>query len=128
MHLYDIRELPDHVDRIMTTSVPDPIPHRLDRGADGRTTGPALDGFAQFFFDTEGMAHSVYYTGNRQHPALLVMPEIAGFSPGLLLLVRRLAAARFQIYVPWLFGPFGRRRPVRNALQPLRFARVRPLA
>lgn len=101
----------------MTTSVPDPIPHRLDRGADGRTTGPALDGFAQFFFDTEGMAHSVYYTGNRQHPALLVMPEIAGFSPGLLLLVRRLAAARFQIYVPWLFGPFGRRAPVRNALR-----------
>jgi dienelactone hydrolase len=38
-------------------------------------------------------------------------------SPGLLLFAQRLVEAGFQIYVPWLFGPFGKRAPVRNALR-----------
>lgn len=29
----------------------------------------------------------------------------------------RLLAARFQVYVPWLFGPFGKRAPLRNAVR-----------
>lgn len=45
------------------------------------------------------------------------MPEIAGFSPGLMLFVERLVGARFQVYVPWLFGPMGKRQPTRNALR-----------
>lgn len=63
------------------------------------------------------MAHPVYYTGRREDPVLLVLPEIAGFSPGMLLLVERLAAARYRVFVPWLFGPFGKRAPFRNALR-----------
>ncbi|HEY0342538.1 MAG TPA: hypothetical protein VGC34_17190, partial [Steroidobacteraceae bacterium] len=47
----------------------------------------------------------------------LLMPEIAGFSPGMLQFAARLRGARFQVYVPWLFGPFGQRTPVRNAIR-----------
>jgi dienelactone hydrolase len=47
----------------------------------------------------------------------LLMPEIAGLSPGLLLFAGRLIEARFQVYVPWLFGPLARRAPVRNAMR-----------
>ncbi len=101
----------------MSPPVAIPIPDRRGAAAENPAKGPPLEGFDQFFFEAQGMGHSVYYTGGRQHPALLVLPEIAGFSPGLLLLVERLARARFQVYVPWLFGPFGRRAPVRNALR-----------
>ena len=45
------------------------------------------------------------------------MPELAGFSPGLLQFAARLKDARFQVYVPWIFGPFGRRTPLRNAMR-----------
>jgi len=45
------------------------------------------------------------------------MPEIAGFAPGLRLFALRLVEAGFQVYVPWLFGPFGERAPVRNAMR-----------
>ena len=82
-----------------------------------RAEGPALEGFDQFFFAAEGMGHAVYHTGSRQDPPLLVLPEIAGFSPGLLLFVERLKRAGFQVYVPWLFGPFRKRARVRNALR-----------
>ena len=79
--------------------------------------GPALEGFEQFFFEAHGMGHPVYRAGRPGDPVLLVLQEIAGFSPGLLLFARRLLDARFQVCVPWLFGPFGRRAPVRNALR-----------
>lgn len=81
-----------------------------------RRRGPPLAGFAQFAFATGDISHTVYYAGDRRDPPLLLMPEIAGFAPGLLLFAQRLTAARFQIYMPWLFGPFGRRAPVRNGL------------
>ena len=45
------------------------------------------------------------------------MPEIAGFSPGLRLFAERLIEARFRVYMPWLFGPFGKRAPLRNAVR-----------
>ena len=79
--------------------------------------GPALQGYAQFSFTSGDFTHSVYHSGNRADPALLVMPEIAGFSPGVLQFAERLVEARFQVYIPWLFGPFRRRAPARNALK-----------
>jgi dienelactone hydrolase len=75
-----------------------------------------LAGFAQFCFESGESAHVVYYSGSRGDPPLLLMPEIAGFSPGLLMFAERLINAGFQVYIPWLFGPFGKRAPVRNAL------------
>ncbi|MEJ0038225.1 MAG: dienelactone hydrolase family protein [Gammaproteobacteria bacterium] len=79
--------------------------------------GPALAGFEQFFFESHGMGHPVYRSGNERAPMLLLLQEIAGFSPGLLLFARRLTDAGFQVCIPWIFGPFGRRAPVRNALR-----------
>jgi dienelactone hydrolase len=81
------------------------------------TNGPVLEGFAQFSFASGEFQHCVYYAGDPADPPILLMPEIAGFSPGLLLFAQRLVRARFQIYVPWLFGPFGRRAPARNAIK-----------
>jgi dienelactone hydrolase len=80
-------------------------------------TGPALEGYAQFRFTAGDFSHNVYHGGERKHPPLLLMPEIAGFSPGLLQFAARLQQARFQVYVPWLFGPFGQRTPIRNAMR-----------
>lgn len=77
----------------------------------------ALDGFTSFPFEARAITHWVYHAGNRSDPALLVMPEIAGVAPGLIAFVQRLVAARFQVYVPWLFGPLGKRAPLRNALR-----------
>ena len=82
-----------------------------------RVAGPARDGFEQFSFASGGVAHPVYYAGDDRAPSLLVLPELAGFSPGLLMFAERLIAARFRVYVPWLFGPFGQRAPLRNAIR-----------
>ena len=76
-----------------------------------------LAGFEQFSFASGTIHHAVYYAGDRRDPALLLMPELAGFSPGLLQFARRLTQSRFQVYVPWLFGPFGERAPLRNGLR-----------
>jgi dienelactone hydrolase len=78
---------------------------------------PELDGFGAFSFEAQQITHRVYHTGSASDPALLVLPEIAGFSPGLIGFAQRLVAARFQVYVPWLFGRFGKRAPVRNAIR-----------
>jgi dienelactone hydrolase len=80
-------------------------------------TGPPLEGYAQFRFAAGELSHNVYHGGEQGDPPLLLMPEIAGFSPGLLQFAARLRQARFQVYVPWLFGPFGERTPVRNAMR-----------
>ena len=93
-----------------------PIPDVILPGRDGMT-GPVLEGFAQFSFASGDSSHCVYYAGDRADPPLLLMPEIAGLSPGLLMFAERLARARFQVYIPWLFGPFGRRAPARNAIK-----------
>ena len=81
------------------------------------TVGPPLEGFEQSFFEAHGMGYPVYRAGNAGDPVLLVLQEIAGFSPGLLLFARRLMASGFQVCVPWMFGPFGKRAPVRNAVR-----------
>jgi dienelactone hydrolase len=81
------------------------------------TVGPPLEGFEQFFFEAHGMGHPVYHAGKKGDPVLLVLQEIAGLSPGLLLFARRLMGSGFQVCIPWIFGPFGRRAPVRNAIR-----------
>jgi dienelactone hydrolase len=92
------------------------IPDRIN-STGPRRRAPELDGFAQFAFEEDDIAHTVYYKGERRDPVLVVLPEIAGLSPGLLLFIDRLIAARFQVYVPWLFGPLGQRAPARNVLR-----------
>jgi len=82
-----------------------------------QSNAPALAGFESCRFEAHDIAHWVYHTGDRRHAPILVLPEIAGVSPGLLLFIERLVKARFQIYVPWLFGALGARAPVRNALR-----------
>lgn len=79
--------------------------------------GPPLEGYAQFRFAAGKFSHTVYYAGEPCDPPLLLMPELAGFSPGLLQFAARLKDARFRVYVPWLFGPFGQRTPLRNAMR-----------
>lgn len=76
----------------------------------------ALAGYAQFEFSSGQIAHRVYFAGDTQDPPLLLMPELAGLAPGLLLFAARLRQAGYCVYLPWLFGPLGRRAPVRNAL------------
>ena len=78
---------------------------------------PVLQGFSPFTFAYADMTHSVFHAGSAGKPPLLLMPEIAGVSPGLLLFANRLIEAGYQIYLPWLFGPLGERAPVRNALK-----------
>lgn len=92
------------------------MPDEIAPGA-GRVAGPALERFEQFSFAAGASAHPVYYAGDNRSAPLLLLPEIAGFSPGLLLFAERLIEARFRVYVPWLFGPFGKRAPVRNAVR-----------
>jgi dienelactone hydrolase len=82
-----------------------------------RVAGPALDGFEQFSFASGRDVHPVYYAGDPLDPLLLLLPELAGFSPGLRMFAERLIAARFRVYMPWLFGPFGKRAPLRNGIR-----------
>jgi dienelactone hydrolase len=82
-----------------------------------RVAGPALERFEQFSFASARLAHPVYYAGDDRSPPLLLLPEIAGFSPGLRMFAERLIDARFRVYVPWLFGPLGKRAPLRNAIR-----------
>lgn len=70
-----------------------------------------------FNFEAHGIANRIYRAGDASHPPLLVLPEIAGVAPGLLMFAERLVAAGYQVYIPWLFGPLGERAPVRNALR-----------
>jgi dienelactone hydrolase len=93
-----------------------PIP---DATAPGivRMRGRPIGRFDQFFFAAGGLAHPVYYAGDHRAPSVVLLPEIAGFSPGLRMLAERLIDARLRIFVPWLFGPLGRRAPLRNAIR-----------
>lgn len=79
--------------------------------------GRAIGRFDQFFFASGRLAHPVYYAGDHKDPPVLLLPEIAGFSPGLRLFAERLIDARFRAFVPWLFGPLGTRAPLRNGIR-----------
>ncbi len=90
--------------------------------------GRALGSFDQFFFAHGRLAHPVYYAGDQEAPPVLLLPEIAGFSPGLIMFAERLIDARFRIFVPWLFGTLGVRAPLRNGIRlcvSSEFARLR---
>lgn len=89
----------------------------VDEAGIARAGGPPLEGFQQFSFAAAGACHCVYYSGEPSRPALLVMQEIAGLSPGLILFAERLKAAGYAVYLPWMFGPFLDRAPLRNALR-----------
>jgi dienelactone hydrolase len=93
------------------------IPDHPGPGTTRPRRGPALAGYEQFFFESQGIGHPVYYAGKPGDPMLLLLQEIAGFSPGLLLFAERLTNAGFRVSIPWIFGPFGRRAPVRNAIR-----------
>ena len=82
-----------------------------------RAAGPTTQGLEQFSFASGGIAHPVYYAGASHAPPLLLMPEIAGFAPGFRMFAERLVAAGFQVFLPWLFGPFGKREPIRNGMR-----------
>jgi dienelactone hydrolase len=97
-------------------------------GAQALRRGGAVGRFEQFFFASGPLAHPVYYAGDPQAPPVLLLPEIAGFSPGLILFAERLIDAHFRIFVPWLFGPLGARAPLRNGMRlcvSREFARLR---
>ena len=81
------------------------------------SAGPPLERFEQFSFASGGLVHPVYHAGDYSAPPLLLLPELAGFSPGLRMFAERLIEARFRVYMPWLFGPFGKRAPLRNAIR-----------
>jgi dienelactone hydrolase len=79
--------------------------------------GPLLAGYEQFYFQHQDIGHVVYHQGDRAHPPLLLMSELAGFAPGLLMFAERLVQHDYQVYLPWMFGPFAKRAPLRNAMQ-----------
>ena len=100
--------------------MPSPPDSRIPDGAApgiaplrGRTIGR----FDQFFFASGPLAHPVYYAGEPGEPPVLLLPEIAGFSPGLHLFAERLIEVGFRVFVPWLFGPLGVRAPLRNGIR-----------
>ena len=64
-----------------------------------------LDGFAEFSFAHDGIAHRVFVLGDG--PPVLVTHELPGLSPAALRFGRRLAAQGFCVYMPLLFGEPG---------------------
>jgi len=99
----------------MALPAPATIPDSAGAGIVRR--GGAVGAFEQFFFASGPLAHPVYYAGDPASPPVLLLPEIAGFSPGLILFAERLIEARFRVFVPWLFGPLGARAPLRNGMR-----------
>jgi dienelactone hydrolase len=78
----------------------------------------SLAGYAQFSFESGQIQHTVHVTGDgTDPPLLLLLPELAGLAPGLLLFAQRLRAAGYRVFIPQLFGPAGRRAPLRNGLR-----------
>ena len=78
---------------------------------------PSLSGYDSWSFSWQGTTHTVFRAGERHAPPLLLMPELPGIAPGLLLFAQRLQAAGFQVHIPHLFGVVGQRQPLRNALR-----------
>ena len=73
--------------------------------------------YDRFLFESHDLSHVVYRRGQRSDPPLLIMSELAGFAPGLLMFAERLVQSGYQVYLPWMFGPFGKRAPLRNAVR-----------
>lgn len=75
---------------------------------------PALAGFERFSFSAGTLEHAVFCIGDRGCPPVLVLQELPGIGPGMIGFVHRLRGAGFRVYLPWLFGPVGRRTPLAN--------------
>ena len=75
----------------------------------------SLPGYERSCFTYDGASHDVYRAGSLQAPPLLLMHELPGVAPGLLLFAERLRSAGFQVHIPHLFGVVGQRQPLRNA-------------
>jgi dienelactone hydrolase len=87
-----------------------------------------LPGYARYRFESDGIVHDVYWAGDAAQPAVLLMPELPGIAPGLLLFAARLREAGYAVHLPRLFGTPGRRTPLRNVLRlciSREFARLR---
>jgi len=76
---------------------------------------PPLADHATFQFSHAGWSHAVHHAGNDTAPPLLLLPELPGIAPGLLLFAARLRAAGYKVYIAQLFGGTGQRAPLRNA-------------
>jgi dienelactone hydrolase len=76
-----------------------------------------LPGYERRCFTHEGASHDVYRAGSLQAPPLLLLHELPGVAPGLLLFAERLLAAGFQVHIPHLFGVVGQRQPLRNIVR-----------
>ena len=79
------------------------------------TAAGSLPGHARFEFAAEGLCHAVHHAGDETAPPLLLLPELPGIAPGLLLFAERLRAAGYKVYIAQLFGGTGQRTPLRNA-------------
>ena len=99
----------------MTPPYP-PVKSQTAESANPAHRGPTLQGYQQFYFHHQGIGHIVYHQGESAHPPLLLMSELAGFAPGLLMFAERLVQHGYQVYLPWMFGPFAKRAPLRNAI------------
>lgn len=93
------------------------IPDQCAGVAQQPIRGPELEGWLQYSFAAGNIAHPVYYRGDVTMPPVLLLSELAGFAPGLLAMAQRLVEAGYQVHLPWLFGPFGKRTPLRNGLR-----------
>ena len=79
------------------------------------TDAASLPGYQRFEFTADGLCHAVYHAGDQAAPPLLLLPELPGIAPGLLLFAERLRAAGYKVYIAQLFGGTGKRTPLRNA-------------
>jgi dienelactone hydrolase len=78
---------------------------------------PAMARYQSFHFQHHDTQHLVFHRGDGSHPPLLIMSELAGIAPGLLMFADRLVKNGYQVYLPWMFGPLGKRAPIRNAMR-----------
>lgn len=88
------------------------LPDCLSNGS--CATAPDLDGFTSVCFaDVAGVRHQLYVTGSSGPPVIL-LHEISGLTNDTLATARQLAAARYTVVVPLLFGEPGTRATFRN--------------
>ena len=73
-----------------------------------------LSSFDSFVHVEGDLSHRVYGIGSSREPAIILMHELPGLTQPVINLAERLVAREFRVYVPWLFGPLMRRRPLCN--------------
>jgi dienelactone hydrolase len=82
-------------------------------------TTPKVPGFDREMFTHQGRSHPVYRGG--AGPAVIVIHEIPGIHPGMIIFAQRLLEAGYRVYLPSLFGrpgePFGAGPLLRSMLR-----------